>query len=104
MTTAELVGRFVKVIINPAIGILFAAGFFLFMWGLVQFIINLEEGGDNKEGKNHMLWGIAGMVIMVSIYGILALIDATFSLGALSGQQFNSGNFQNVNLPSGQIR
>jgi len=102
MTTSELIGRFVSVIINPAIGIVFAAGFFLFMWGLVQFIMNLEEGGDNKEGKSHMLWGIAGMVIMVSIYGILALLDATFNLGTLNGQGFNTGGY-NVNVPSNQF-
>ena len=102
MTTAQLVDRFVSVIINPAIGIIFAAGFFLFMWGLVQFILNLEEGGDNKEGKNHMLWGIAGMVIMVSIYGILALLDATFNLNTLNGQGFNTGGY-NVDLPSNRF-
>ncbi len=67
-------------IIYPVIMVVFACGVFLFVWGLVQFLWNLNEGGDNKEGKQHMLWGIVGMLIMVSVNGILGLLTNTFSL------------------------
>ncbi len=73
-------GRFVTYLINPAILVIFAAGFLLFVYGLVEFLWNLNEGGDNKEGKQHMIWGIVGMLIMVSVYGILALVTNTFGI------------------------
>jgi len=73
-------GRFETYLINPAILILFAAGFFLFVYGLTEFLWNLNEGGDNKEGKQHMIWGLIGMFIMVSWYGILALVTGTFGI------------------------
>lgn len=76
----NLIGRFVDYIINPAILIVFAAGFFLFLWGLVMFLWNIEEGGENATGKRHMMWGIVGMLIMVSVYGIINIIDNTFQL------------------------
>ncbi|MDO8482128.1 MAG: hypothetical protein Q7S75_03540 [bacterium] len=76
----ELVGRFVAVVINPAILLVFSAGFFLFLWGLVVFLFKLDAGGDHADGKKHMLWGIVGMFIMVSVYGILAILDNTFNL------------------------
>ena len=75
-----LVGKFEAYIVNPAIVIVFALGFFLFIYGLVEFLWKLNEGGDNAEGKKHMLWGIVGMLIMVSVYGILELLDGTFGL------------------------
>ena len=75
-----LIGKFVTVIVDPAILLVFTAGFFLFLWGLVTFIFKLDQGGDHKEGKDHMLWGLAGMLVMVSVYGILAIIDNTFHL------------------------
>lgn len=71
--------RLVDFVINPAILLVFSAGFFLFIWGLVQFLWNLE-GGEIDNGKRHMLWGIVGMVVMVSVYGIIAIIDNTFDL------------------------
>lgn len=72
--------KFVTLIIDPAILIVFAAGFFLFIWGLVEFLVAINQGGDAAEGKRHMMWGIVGMLIMVSVYGIVSLLDNTFGL------------------------
>ncbi|QQG37736.1 MAG: hypothetical protein HYS26_03880 [Candidatus Kaiserbacteria bacterium] len=101
---ATILGRFVTYIINPAILVVFAAGFFMFMWGLVQFVLGLDEGGKREDGVRHMLWGIIGMVIMVSVYGILALLDNTFNLGALSGQGFDTSGLNNLSAPGGGFK
>lgn len=82
---SQLLNKFVTYIIDPAILLIFAAGFLYFIWGLVQFINDLDEGAHREEGIEHMKWGIVGMVIMVSVWGIIALLDNTFKLGALSG-------------------
>ena len=76
----NVMDRFVTLIIDPAILIVFAAGFFLFIYGLVEFLVALNQGGDTAEGKQHMAWGIVGMLIMISVYGIIALLDNTFGL------------------------
>ncbi len=72
--------KFVTLIIDPAILVVFAAGFFLFIYGLVEFLVAINQGGDTAEGKEHMVWGIIGMLIMISVYGIIALLDNTFGL------------------------
>jgi len=76
----ELLSKFITYIINPTLYLIFAAGFFLFLWGLVVFILNLNKGGDQADGKRHMLWGLVGMLVMISVGGILALIVNTFNL------------------------
>ncbi len=76
----QLINKFSEFIITPAIFLIFTAGFFLFVWGLVQFLWNLDEG-SHEEGKSHMRWGIIGMFVMVTVYGIIALISNTFDLG-----------------------
>ena len=97
--TSNLIERFVTYIINPAILLVFAAGFLMFMWGLVVFMANVENESKRKEGKSHMLWGIVGMFIMVSVYGIVALLDNTFQLGALQGT-VDINRINNVSLPA----
>src|SRR5262249_21248133 len=82
---SDILGRIETEILGPAEAVIFAAGFLLFLWGLVEALRNLEEGGPTSEGKQHMIWGVVGMTIMVSIWGIVALIDNTFGLGALTG-------------------
>lgn len=45
----------------------------VFFWGLAQFI---RSSGDEKkvaEGKKLMTWGVVGLFIMVSIWGILQI-------------------------------
>lgn len=99
MTGAQLLQNFVTHIINPAILLVFAAGFFLFVWGLVQFLRNLEKGSDNEEGKQHMLWGIIGMFIMASVWGIIALLDNTFDLGVFRSTP-DVGRLPDINFPA----
>ncbi len=93
---SNIMGRFEAYIINPAILVVFALGFLLFVYGLVEFLWNLNEGGDNTEGKKHMLWGIVGMLIMVSVYGLLALLDNTFGLDFRNP---DVGRANNITLP-----
>ena len=94
--TTNLIDRFVDLIVDPAILVIFTFGFFLFIWGLVQFLWNLDEGGENASGKQHMLWGIVGMLIMVSVFGILNIIDNTLGLNAANP---DVGRINNVTAP-----
>lgn len=96
VVAGNLIDRIVTYIIDPIILLIFAAGFFLFVWGLVQFIWKLDEGAQN-DGKQHMLWGIIGMMIMVSVYGIITLIDETFDLN-ISNPDLGRAN--NITAPA----
>ena len=81
LPTEKIVGNFIKFIIQPVVELIFAAAFLLFIWGLIGFLNKLNQGGDTSEGKQHMIWGIAGMVIMVSVLGIIQILSNTFGLG-----------------------
>ena len=81
MEASQILRNFEYYIVNPAILVIFALGFFLFIWGLVEFIMNLDKESSRETGVKHMLWGIIGMFIMVAVYGIIALLNNTFDLG-----------------------
>jgi len=73
-----LAGNLTRVIINPIIAFLFAAGLLLFAWGIVEFLWGQSASGDatkKEDGKRHMLWGIIGMFVMAASYTIIQLID-----------------------------
>ena len=73
----ELLNRISTFIINPIIYLLFAAAFVIFVWGLVQFVAHLDNEEARSTGGKHMIWGIIGMVIMVSVNGIIYIIQNT---------------------------
>lgn len=88
----------IKFIIDPLMMVLFAAGFMLFVYGLVEYLFASAKGADpskNKTGKDHMLYGVIGMFVMSSIWGIIALIDSTFGL--------NIGDPRNPNIDVNQL-
>ncbi len=93
----NLMDKFWSAIISPAILIVLALGFLLFVYGLVEFLWNLNTGGDNKEGKQHMMWGIVGILVMFSVYGILDLLDNTFNLDFRNPDVSRA---QNIKVPS----
>lgn len=61
--------------------VIFAAGFFLFLWGFLRFFWDLSQGGEGNEGKQHMIWGVIGMFIMVAWLGLLNIVVNTLDLG-----------------------
>ena len=91
-------------LISPAILVVFALAFLLFVYGLVEFLWKLNEGGENAEGKRHMVWGIIGMLIMVSVYGILGLLSNTFGLGVdpnnINSYNPDTSSMNNISVPN----
>ncbi len=101
-TANQIIGKFVTIVLNPAIGVIFALAGLLFVWGILQFLWGLQEGKVNDEGKQHMLWGVVGMLIMVSVFGIISLLSNTFGLGVGPRGTYNidQSRLNNITVPS----
>ncbi len=67
-----------KVILNPLITLLFAVAVVYFTYGLVKYLISPDNEELRKTSKQHMIWGVFGMFIMVAVFGILNLILKTW--------------------------
>lgn len=77
-SAANLIAKITDAIINPLIILLFALALLMFFWGAAQFMLNVNDEQGKANGRRHMLWGIIGMVIMFSVFAILAAILNTF--------------------------
>jgi len=91
-----LLGRINEHIINPLIVILFALAFVYFLFGMFKFFSNKDNTEDLETGKRHMVWGIIGMAIMVSVFGIITFMTSSLGLGNVdpSGSDDVSGLFR----------
>lgn len=70
-------------IINPIIMLLSACAFVVFAWGLFEFVRNAADATKREEGRQAILWGLIGLVIIFGAYGIINIALGTFSLGPI---------------------
>jgi len=79
-TVSALISNFKIAVVNPIIGIIFALAFLLFVWGVAVFLMQADDANAREQGKNHIIYGLIGMFIMVSVYGILSVITGTLGV------------------------
>lgn len=77
MGNIEVIQKLKSEIIIPIIALLFALALVVFIWGGVQYIWQGTEPGGREKGRQHMLWGVVGIAIMLSAFGIITFLFNT---------------------------
>ncbi len=67
-------------ILNPAIEFAFIIALVVFLWGVTDYIRGAANEEKRKKGRDHMLWGIIGFVIMFGVFGIITILVRTFGI------------------------
>ena len=80
MDITEFLKKVNTAIVNPLIILIFGIALLVFFWGLYEFITSAETDDGRAQGKRNIIWGVVGMFIMVSVYGIINLVLNTFGV------------------------
>lgn len=71
----------INLINNILVPVLMAIAFITFLWGVFKYFI---WGADNETeratGKQWVLWGIIGFVVILSVWGLVNLVGGTLGL------------------------
>ena len=81
-SVSQVITRINTEIINPLIILLFGFALILFLWGGFKFIRDAGSEDGRTLGKKSFIWGIIGMAIMISAFGLINLVLNTFGLEA----------------------
>ena len=58
---------------------LLAIAFITFLWGVYKyFILGAASDTERAEGRQFVLWGIIGFAVILSLWGLVAIVGATF--------------------------
>lgn len=68
----ELVLTVVNVYLVP---MLIAVAFITFLWGVYKYFI--VPDGEREEGKQFIMYGLIGFVIIVSVWGLVNMVKTT---------------------------
>jgi FtsH-binding integral membrane protein len=79
-----LINRLLDKVINPLVFLLFVVALIYFLWGVFMYLKDGDKSDARGKGGQHIMWGLIGLVIMMSVYGIIRLIVNTFNFQAPS--------------------
>jgi len=55
-------------------------GVLFFIWGLAFYILSAADEEKKKEGRNIMVWGVVALFVMVSVWGLVNLLQNTLEI------------------------
>ncbi len=72
----------IKCVIGAVIiPLIFTLAFLIFLWGMIKYINNADNEKKREESKKFIYYGIIGLTVMVSVWGIVRIVTTTFGLG-----------------------
>ncbi len=64
-----------------AVPTLIACAVVYFLYGVLQYVIMGDDEEKKEKAKSTILYGIVGIFVMVSVYGLVRLVQSTFGVG-----------------------
>ncbi len=64
--------------LNAAIGLFVTLAIVVFFWGLIKYLASV--GDEKQAGLRIMFYGVIVIFVMVSIWGIVRLLQSTFKV------------------------
>ena len=84
----EGITSLISSLVNYSIGILIGVAIIAFFWGLISYMFKSKGDAEGrKNATNLMVWGILAIFIMLSVFGLVRLLQNTFGVGGGNLQQ-----------------
>lgn len=68
----------VSSLVNMVVPIILTLAIIYFMWGLLQYLT--KAGEEQAKARDQMIWGIVAIAVMVSIWGLVGILQSTFGI------------------------
>ena len=75
-----------RALMDAVVPILIGLAIIAFLWGALKFVFNADDEGKRSEGKMFMIYGIIGIAVMVSVWGLVGFLQGTFGIQPGGGQ------------------
>ena len=86
ITAQSLVYGTFNQITTWTVTLLGAAAVLVFIFGIVKYIFKGTSKTERTKGRNLMIWGIIGIFVMFSVWGIISLISGSYGVDGVVPQ------------------
>ncbi|MCH7597831.1 hypothetical protein IID27_02165 [Patescibacteria group bacterium] len=93
-TVVTIVGTIGSLIVTIT-PVIVALALLYFFWGLAKYILAAGDEAAQGEGKRIMIWGIIALFVIVSVWGLVQVLNDTFGINQ---QDLDAGDIPSVNI------
>ena len=76
----SMLAKIESAILFPLMTLMMAVALLVFLWGVYEYVLNADDESARSTGKMHMMYGIIGLLVMISALGILKIAAGTFGI------------------------
>ncbi len=85
MTFRQFIGSgstgVIGVLNTIVVPVIFALAFLTFVYGVVKYFFLSGESDDSREeGRQFILWGILGLALLLSVWGVVNILLSTLGI------------------------
>lgn len=80
MLITDIIFTLMNDVLMPLIGVLIVFATVVFIWGVTKYV---AAGGDAEkitEGRNFIFWGLIGLFVIISVWGLVLVINNTLGI------------------------
>lgn len=81
MSGEQILTNIITEVFSPIYQAVVGITILYFLYGVVRYIIDLNNPDSKTTGRSHLFWGLIGLFIVLSVGGILNLLNG--SLGGM---------------------
>lgn len=61
-----------------------SAAVVFFLWGVLQFVMSAGDDEAREKGKSHIIWGVIGITVMISVWALVTWLTSTLGLTVIT--------------------
>ncbi len=81
MSGEQILSNVITEIFSPLYQAVVGVAILYFLYGVAKYVLDLNNPEKQTFGKSHLLWGMVGLFIILSVGGILSALNE--SLGGM---------------------
>lgn len=74
----QILNTVIDQLLKPLVNLLLVLATVIFAWGIIEYIAGSSNETARSTGRQHILWGVVGLMIMTSTYFILSILRSLF--------------------------
>jgi len=76
----KVINKGTCIIVDSLVPLIFGIALVLFIWGVTEYVIGSNKGKEKSKtiGKQLLIWGVVGLFVMVSVWGLVGILSGTF--------------------------